>query len=102
MLINYKTLTIHVLDVETELSNILSAEILAEINREVVRTIYRTAEVMLLITQTHNAAINTSATNIFDLDTDSNGRWSVERFKTFMFQVERCKYNRSENKKRVK
>ena len=72
---------IHGLDAETELANILSAEILAEINREVVRTIYVNAE--------KGAATNTTAAGIFDLDTDSNGRWSVERFKGLMFQVER-------------
>ena len=76
------------LDAETELSNILSAEILAEINREVVRTIYRTARKANAADNANsNAAINTSAANIFDLDTDSNGRWSVERFKGLMFQV---------------
>ena len=80
---------IHGLDAETELSNILSAEILAEINREVVRSIYRTAEVGAADNDNSNAAINTSAAGIFDLDTDSNGRWSVERFKGLMFQVER-------------
>ena len=80
---------IHGLDAETELSNILSAEILAEINREVVRTVYRTAEVGAADNANSNAAINTSAAGIFDLDTDSNGRWSVERFKGLMFQVER-------------
>ena len=72
---------IHGLDAETELANILSAEILAEINREVVRTIYINAEV--------GAAAGTTTAGIFDLDTDSNGRWSVERFKGLMFQVER-------------
>ena len=72
---------IHGLDAETELANILSAEILAEINREVVRTIYINAE--------KGAAVNTTNAGIFDLDTDSNGRWSVERFKGLMFQVER-------------
>ena len=80
---------IHGLDAETELSNILSAEILAEINREVVRTVYRTAEVGAADNDNSNAAINTSAAGIFDLDTDSNGRWSVERFKGLMFQLER-------------
>jgi len=80
---------IHGLDAETELSNILSAEILAEINREVVRTIYRTAEVGAADNDNSNAAINTTTAGIFDLDTDSNGRWSVERFKGLMFQVER-------------
>jgi len=72
---------IHGLDAETELSNILSAEILAEINREVVRTINLTAVT--------GAQDNTTAAGIFDLDTDSNGRWSVEKFKGLMFQLER-------------
>ena len=72
---------IHGLDAETELANILSAEILAEINREVVRTVYINAE--------KGAAVNTATAGIFDLDTDSNGRWSVERFKGLMFQLER-------------
>ena len=73
---------IHGLDAETELANILSAEILAEINREVVRTIYINAEKGA---QTGNV----TTAGIFDLDTDSNGRWSVERFKGLMFQLER-------------
>ena len=72
---------IHGLDAETELANILSAEILAEINREVVRTIYINAE--------KGAAANTTTAGIFDLDTDSNGRWSVEKFKGLLFQLER-------------
>ena len=72
---------IHGLDAETELANILSAEILSEINREVVRTVYINAK--------PGAQTNTTATGIFDLDTDSNGRWSVERFKGLMFQLER-------------
>ena len=72
---------IHGLDAETELANILSAEILAEINREVVRTVYINAE--------KGAAVNTTTAGIFDLDTDSNGRWSVEKFKGLMFQIER-------------
>ena len=72
---------IHGLDAETELANILSAEILAEINREVVSTVYINAE--------KGAAVNTTTAGIFDLDTDSNGRWSVERFKGLMFQLER-------------
>ncbi len=72
---------IHGLDAETELSNILSAEILAEINREVIRTIYKSAK--------KGASINTTTAGIFDLDTDSNGRWSVEKFKGLMFQIER-------------
>ena len=72
---------IHGLDAETELANILSTEILAEINREVVRSIYTTAE--------KGASINTTTAGIFDLDTDSNGRWSVEKFKGLMFAIER-------------
>lgn len=72
---------IHGLDAETELSNILTSEILAEINREVVRTIVSTARV--------GAADGTTTLGVFDLDTDSNGRWSVEKFKGLMFQVER-------------
>ena len=72
---------IHGLDAETELSNILSAEILAEINREVIRTIYKSAK--------KGASVNTTTAGIFDLDTDSNGRWSVEKFKGLMFQIER-------------
>ena len=72
---------IHGLDAETELSNILSGEILAEINREVVRSIIITAE--------RGATEGTTTSGIFDLDTDSNGRWSVEKFKGLMFQLER-------------
>ena len=80
---------IHGLDAETELSNILSAEILAEINREVVRSIYVGAEFGQADNDNSNAAINTTTAGIFDLDTDSNGRLSVERFKGLMFAVER-------------
>ena len=72
---------IHGLDAESELANILSAEILSEINREVVRTINYTA--------TAGAQDNTTSAGTFDLDTDSNGRWSVERFKGLIFQIER-------------
>ena len=72
---------IHGLDAETELANILSAEILAEINREVVRTIN--------ITAVPGAQDNVTTAGVFDLDTDSNGRWSVEKFKGLMFQLER-------------
>ncbi|MBM4225359.1 MAG: ATP-binding protein, partial [Gammaproteobacteria bacterium] len=72
---------IHGLDAETELSNILSAEILAEINREIVREINITAKV--------GAQDNVTTAGVFDLDTDSNGRWSVEKFKGLMFQLER-------------
>ena len=70
---------VHGLDAETELANILQTEILTEINREVVRTIYKTAEV---------GASNTAAAGVFDLDVDANGRWSVEKFKGLMFQIE--------------
>jgi len=72
---------IHGLDAEQELSNILSTEILAEINREVVRTIY--------VNAVAGAQNNTSTAGIFDLDVDSNGRWSVEKFKGLLFQIER-------------
>ena len=72
---------IHGLDAETELSNILSTEILAEINREVIRTIYNTA--------VGGAQYGVTTAGTFDLDTDSNGRWSVERFKGLIFQIER-------------
>jgi hypothetical protein len=73
--------SVHGLDAEGELSNILSAEILAEINREVIRTVYRTAKV--------GAQVGTATAGTFDLDVDSNGRWSVEKFKGLLFQVER-------------
>ena len=72
---------IHGLDAETELANILSSEILAEINREVVRNIY--------VSAVKGAQANTTTAGIFDLDTDSNGRWSVEKFKGLMFALER-------------
>lgn len=71
---------IHGLDAESELSNILSQEILAEINREVIRTIYRVAK---------DGAASTATPGTFDLDVDSNGRWSVERFKGLLFNIER-------------
>ena len=73
--------SVHGLDAEGELSNILSTEILAEINREVIRTIYKTAKA--------GAAVGTATAGTFDLDVDSNGRWSVEKFKGLMFQIER-------------
>ena len=72
---------IHGLDAEAELANILSTEILAEINREIIRTIYKSAEA--------GAQTNTASTGVFDLDTDSNGRWMVEKFKGMIFQLER-------------
>ena len=73
--------SVHGLDAEGELSNILSTEILAEINREVLRTIYTTAK--------PGAQVGTTTAGTFDLDTDSNGRWSVEKFKGLLFQIER-------------
>ena len=72
---------IHGLNAEAELANILSTEILAEINREVIRTIYKTAE--------QGAVSNVANAGQFDLDIDSNGRWSVEKFKGLLFQIER-------------
>ena len=72
---------IHGLNAEAELANILSTEILSEINREVIRTIYNVAE--------PGAQANVATTGTFDLDTDSNGRWSVEKFKGLIFQIER-------------
>jgi hypothetical protein len=70
---------VHSLDAETELANILSSEILVEINREVVRTIFTNAV---------TGAAKTAAPGTFDLDVDANGRWSVEKFKGLMFQIE--------------
>ena len=72
---------IHGLNAEAELANILSTEILAEINREVIRSIYKVAEV--------GATVNTAVAGEFNLDVDSNGRWSVEKFKGLLFQIER-------------
>ena len=72
---------IHGLNAEAELANILSSEILAEINREVIRTIYKIAE--------QGAVENVATQGVFDLDIDSNGRWSVEKFKGLLFQIER-------------
>ena len=72
---------IHGLNAEAELANILSSEILAEINREVIRTIYKTAEA--------GSQVNVANAGFFDLDVDSNGRWSVEKFKGLLFNIER-------------
>ena len=72
---------IHGLNAEAELANILSTEILAEINREVIRSIYKVAE--------NGAQANVATAGTFDLDVDSNGRWSVEKFKGLLFQIER-------------
>ncbi len=72
---------IHGLNAEAELANILSTEILAEINREIIRTIYNVAK--------PGAQANVATSGTFDLDVDSNGRWSVEKFKGLIFQIER-------------
>ena len=72
---------IHGLNAEAELANILSSEILSEINREVIRTVYKTA--------VPGAQANVAQAGVFDLDVDSNGRWSVEKFKGLIFQIER-------------
>ena len=72
---------IHGLNAEAELANILSSEILAEINREVIRTIYKTAEA--------GSQVNVANNGFFNLDVDSNGRWSVEKFKGLLFNIER-------------
>ena len=72
---------IHGLNAEAELANLLSTEILAEINREVIRTIYNVAK--------PGAQTNVATAGTFDLDVDSNGRWSVEKFKGLIFQIER-------------
>jgi hypothetical protein len=71
---------IHGLDAEAELSNILSQEFMFEINREVIRTIYKVAKA---------GSPATATAGTFDLDVDSNGRWSVERFKGLLFNIER-------------
>lgn len=73
--------SVHGLDAEAELSNILSQEIINEMNREVMRTVYNSAQV--------GAQVGTATPGVFDLDVDSNGRWSVEKFKGLMFQIER-------------
>ena len=73
--------SVHGLDAEQELSNILSQEITHELNREIMRTVYTSAKV--------GAQVGTATAGTFDLDVDSNGRWSVEKFKGLMFQIER-------------
>lgn len=73
--------SVHGLDAEAELSNILSQEITHELNREIMRTVYTSAKV--------GAQVGTATAGTFDLDVDSNGRWSVEKFKGLMFQIER-------------
>jgi len=86
---------VHGLDAETELSNILSTEILAEINREVVRRVYTNA-------RWGAPATNVASAGTFNLDVDSNGRWSVEKFKGLMFQIERDRNNIAESTRRGK
>ena len=71
---------IHGLDAESELANILSSEILAEINREVIRNVNLQAK---------TGAASTASAGTFNLDVDANGRWSVEKFKGLIFQIER-------------
>lgn len=71
---------IHGLDAESELANILSTELMTEINREVTRTVYVTAK---------RGSLTTAVNGIFDLDVDANGRWSVEKFKGMLFHIER-------------
>jgi hypothetical protein len=71
---------IHGLDAESELANILSSEILAEINREVIRNVN---------IQAKTGAAATASAGTFNLDVDANGRWSVEKFKGLLFQIER-------------
>ena len=88
---------VHGLDAETELSNILSTEILAEINREVVRTIYKTAKLGAQQTDLYyktvlgglTSAGSAFAGGVYDLIQDSDGRWSAEKFRGLMFQIER-------------
>jgi hypothetical protein len=72
---------IHGLDAETELANMLSAELLAEINREVIRTVYVNAKA--------GSQGGVASNGTFNLDVDANGRWSVEKFKGLMFQIEK-------------
>jgi hypothetical protein len=84
---------IHGLDAETELANILSSEILAEINREVIRSVYTTA---------NTGAADMASAGTFDMDVDSNGRWSVEKFKGLMFQIEREANQIAKNTRRGK
>ena len=86
---------VHGLDAETELAGILSTEILQEINREVIRTIYSVAQVGA-------SGSDTALNGTFDLDTDSNGRWSVEKFKGLMFQIERDRNEIGHNTRRGK
>jgi hypothetical protein len=85
---------VHGLDAETELSNILSAEILAEINREVIRTIYGVAKI--------GCETGTTTAGRFDLDVDSNGRWMVEKIKGLAFQIEREANTIAKNTRRGK
>jgi hypothetical protein len=88
---------VHGLDAETELANILSTEILSEINREVVRRIYTNARWGSKI-----GTVTAANGGVFDLDTDSNGRWSVEKFKGLMFNIERDRNDIAEVTRRGK
>lgn len=85
---------IHGLNADAELANILSTEMLAEMNREVIRRAYYIAQA--------GAQTDTATAGVFDLDVDSNGRWSVERFKGLMFQIERDANQIAKNTRRGK
>jgi len=80
---------VHGLDAETELANILSTEVLAEINRELVRTIYYNAQLGAQQTDLNASGKAGNVGGLYDLNTDSDGRWSAERFRGLMFQIER-------------
>jgi hypothetical protein len=86
---------VHGLDAETELSNILSTEILAEINREVVRNVYRCAKLGAQQTDLYYKTVagglssGSAIGGVYDLIQDSDGRWSAEKFRGLMFQIER-------------
>ena len=80
---------VHGLDAETELANILSTEILSEINRELVRTIYYNAKLGATNNDLAGKAVSGNVGGVYDLNTDSDGRWSAERFRGLMFQIER-------------
>jgi hypothetical protein len=80
---------VHGLDAETELANILSTEILSEINRELVRTIYFNAKLGAAQSDLNSGSKAGNLGGIYDLNLDSDGRWSAERFRGLMFQIER-------------
>lgn len=84
---------VHGLDAEAELANLLSTEILAEINREIVKTIY-------FVAKTGSRQADLNAIGEYDLDIDSDGRWSAERFRGLSFQIEReCNYIAKETRR---